>query len=158
MIYTIDTEFVDTIHTSELISLAIVNETMDTRYFEFDFDDKTLTPWLQENVIPHLSGVRTTFFDAAEELISFVWNPQQAEFWAYYGAYDWYWLCRIFGGMMSVPEGWPRGYNELAYYTDYLPAVAGPEHHAENDAVSTMKRFKELRRSGLVREGMHHRL
>jgi len=116
-----------------------------------------LTPWLQENVVPHLSGKRTTFYDAAQELTAFVADPWQAEFWAYYGAYDWYWFCRLFGGMMSVPEGCPRGYHELAYYTGGVPN-AGAEHHAENDAVSTMEHFKRLRRNGVVREGMHYRL
>lgn len=158
MIYTIDTEFIDTQHTSELISLAIVNESMQTRYFEFDFDEKALTPWLQENVAPHLTGRRTTFYDAAQELTAFVSMEKPIELWAYYGAYDWYWLCRIFGGMMSLPDGWPMLYNELAHYTDWVPAVSGPEHHAENDAVSTMVCFNVLRRRDIVREGMHRPL
>lgn len=158
MIYTIDAEFIDTSLTSELISFAVVSEKMETRYFEFDFDEKALTPWLHEHVVPHLSGKRTTFYDAAQDLIAFVADPQHAGFWAYYGAYDWYWLCRLFGGMMSIPEGWPRGYNELGYYTRQVPNVAGPEHNAENDAVSTMEHFKWLRRKGIVHEGMHNRL
>jgi 3' exoribonuclease, RNase T-like len=158
MIYTFDAEFIDTPLTSELISFGIVNEKMQTRYFEFDFDQKLLTPWLDQNVVPHLSGKRTTFYDAVQELTAFVTDPQQAEFWAFYGAYDWYWLCRLFGGMMSVPEGWPRGYTELAYLVEEVPAVSGPEHHAENDAISTMECFKQLQRKGVVREGMHRRL
>lgn len=158
MIYMLDSEFIDIPLASELISLAVVNERMETRYFEFDFDEKLLTPWLEENVVPQLSGKRTTFYDAAQELSAFIGNPWQAEFWAYYGAYDWYWLCRVFGGMMSLAEGWPRGYNELAYYTAGIPDVAGPAHHAENDAVSSMEHFKHLRRKGIVREGMHHRM
>lgn len=158
MIYAIDSEFIDTPLTSELISFAIVNERMETRYFEFDFEEKLLTPWLQENVVPHLSRKRTTFYDATQELIAFVPEPGKAEFWAYYGAYDWYWFCRLFGGLMSVPEGWPRGYTELAHYTTEVPNVAGPQHHAENDAVSAMEHFRRLRRKGILHEGMHPRL
>ena len=49
MIYIIDTEFIDTPNASELISLAILREDGQSRYFEFDFPRQYLTEWLEKN-------------------------------------------------------------------------------------------------------------
>jgi hypothetical protein len=136
MKYAIDTEFLDTPTCSALISLGIVDETLHGLYFEFDYPADQITPWLAQNVVPHLNGSRVTFEQAAKEIRAFVKGTP--EFWLYYGAYDWYWFCRLFGGFMAMPEKWPNLYRELAYLQQGLPNVAGAEHNALNDAISTM--------------------
>lgn len=140
VIYAIDAEFIDTPTCSALISFAIVGENGYWRYFEFDYPRNELTPWLRENVVPQLRGSPIyTFEDAAHHIKQLVTaTGEEPEFWAYYGAYDWYWFCRLFGGFMKMPEGWPMLFKEFAEIKTGILNVAGPEHHALNDARSLM--------------------
>jgi hypothetical protein len=140
--YIIDTEFIDTPDASELISVAIVREDGAHLYFEFDYPDNELTPWLRENVVPHLTGKRTSFQLAARRIEDFI-SDDIPEFWAYYGAYDWYWFCRLWGGFMSMPQPhWPMLYREFAYHQQGVPDVAGAEHNALNDCRSILHAMK----------------
>lgn len=139
MKYAIDCEFIDTPSCSELISLAIVAEDGGHRYFEFEYPAHELTPWLRENVLPYLEGQRVTKQQAAADVLRFIGNDMP-EFWCYYGAYDWYWFCRLFGGFMNMPQHWPQFFNELLmlYPKGGIPNVHGSEHNALNDARSIM--------------------
>lgn len=140
MRYALDTEFIDTPTCSALISLALVNEKDESLYFEFDYPTTELTPWLIENVVPHLKGKRTNFDFAAGQIREFFtpylrWRPTV---WAYYGAYDWYWFCRIFGGMQKLPTGMPWNYRDFSDYVGAIPSNHGKQHNALNDARSLM--------------------
>lgn len=144
--YAIDTEFIDTPTCSALISLGIVDEGGHSLYFEFDFPQKELTPWLRKHVVPNLKNQpRDTLESAAEMILKFI-GGDPPEFWAYYVSYDWYWFCRVFGGFMNMPQHWPQRPRELADYITSLPNVAGPEHNSLNDAISTMAAVKQIRR------------
>ena len=56
-----DTEFTGLIKNSDLISIGLVNSNGNTFYAEFnDFDEKKVTPWINENVYPCLSYPDTT--------------------------------------------------------------------------------------------------
>lgn len=144
MIYIIDTEFIDTPEASELISLAVLREDGESRYFEFDFPRCYLTPWLKENVVPHLTWGRIhSFSEAAREIDAFV-GEDKPEFWCYYGAYDWYWFCRLFGGFMQMPQDWPHRFREFNDFQQGVPDVAGAEHNALNDCRSILEAMKKL--------------
>jgi hypothetical protein len=149
--YIIDTEFIDTPSCSALISLAVVREDGDSRYFEFDYPEAEITPWLAENVVPHLraNGVKNTFTIAAATIEAWI-GRDMPEFWAYYGAYDWYWFARLFGGFMQLPKHWPMLHREFAYIQQGVPAVAGAEHNALNDCRSILAAMKL---KGLVGSG-----
>jgi len=135
--YAIDAEFIDTPTCSALISFAIVREDGAHRYFEFDYPAHEITPWLLENVLPQLGTSRTTFSLAAHSIQGFI-GSDSPEFWCYYGAYDWYWFCRLWGGFMNMPKGWPILFKEFAEIKTGILNVAGEEHHALNDARSLM--------------------
>lgn len=144
MKYIIDTEFIDTPTCSVLISLAIVREDGESRYFEFAYPESEITPWLRENVIPHLTQRWTpaTFTEAAQSVEEFI-GADKPEFWCYYGAYDWYWFCRLWGGFMSMPQGrWPMLFREFADIQQGVPNVAGAEHNALNDCRSILHAMK----------------
>jgi hypothetical protein len=146
MKYIIDTEFIDTPTCSALISLAIVREDGAHRYFEFDYPKSELTPWLRENVVPHLTMPHmdppTWPHEAARAIEDFI-GDDKPEFWAYYGAYDWYWFCRLWGGFMSMPDkGWPIFFHEFREIQDGVPDVAGAGHNALNDARSILHAMK----------------
>lgn len=142
MKYALDTEFIDTETYSGLISLGLVCEDGREIYFEFGYPEHEMTGWLLENVYPHLYGKRDTFREAAKAIEDFCRNTSP-EIWAYYGAYDWYWFCRIFGGMMNVPHEFENFFHEFLTVQRGIPNTNGPEHHALNDARSLMAAMKE---------------
>lgn len=142
MKYIIDTEFIDTATCSALISLAIVREDGAHRYFEFDYPVLEITPWLSENVLPSLGKTKVSFGVAALEIERFI-GGDKPQFWAYYGAYDWYWFCRLWGGFMSMPQPhWPMLFREFAFIQQGVPDVAGAEHNALNDCRSILHAMK----------------
>lgn len=145
MKYIIDTEFIDTPTCSDLISLAVLCEDGRSLYFEFDYDADEITPWLRENVCPHLTAERVTFEHAARSILGFVEGTP--EFWCYYGAYDWYWFCRVFGGFMEMPKHWPMRYLEFLDIQNGVPDVAGAAHNALNDCRSILE---AMRLKGMV--------
>ena len=140
MKYAIDTEFIDTEEFSWLISLAVVRQDGQARYYEFDYPAKYLSPWLIENVVPHLSRMPAVpFTEAAADLRDWLSkaNDPHPEFWAYYASYDWYWLCRVMGGLMQTPDHWPKRVKDFADYGT-VPQYFVPKHHALADARSLM--------------------
>jgi 3'-5' exoribonuclease-like protein len=141
MKYVIDTEFIDTPECSALISLGIVNEHGESRYFEFAYPKDSITPWLAANVLPHLTGKQVTFAEAANDLLAFV-GGESPEFWCYYGAYDWYWFCRVFGGFMQMPKGWPIRFHEFAAIQAHGVTDGPAEHNALSDAQMVLKAVK----------------
>lgn len=144
MKYTIDTEFIDTPTCSELISIGIASEDGRELYLEFEFPKSHLTAWLRENVVPHLKGGATvvTKTEAAEKIRAFIANTGFPEFWCYFGSYDWYWFCRLFGGLMSLPPSWPNLYYEFAHVG--RPDAIGNHHNALDDAKGLMAAVKRL--------------
>jgi hypothetical protein len=102
-----DTEFIDDGHTIELLAIGMVNVAGDTYYAEpAECVRGRAGLWVQQNVLPLLTGPVKPRSVIAAEIVAFVGpNP---EFWAYYGAYDWVALCQLFGTMMSLPDGWPK--------------------------------------------------
>lgn len=148
--FALDTEFIDTKTCSALISLALVGQDGRELYVEFGYPENEITPWLAKNVVPMLSEVKCSFETAANEIRDFVAAaPDQGppEFWAYWGAYDWYWFCRVWGGFIEMPGHYTHRYREFADYQQGVPAVCGPEHHALNDARALMVAMKN---KGLV--------
>jgi 3' exoribonuclease, RNase T-like len=144
MKYALDTEFIDTPTCSTLISLALVAEDERSLYLEFDYPQDEISPWLQLHVVPLLTGKHVTFEQAARSIRRFVGGGKsdRPEFWAYYAAHDWYWFCRVFGGIMELPEHYPHLCKDFAYLQQRVPNLYGPEHHALNDALSLMAAMK----------------
>jgi len=149
MKYIIDTEFIDTPSCSALISLAILREDGAHRYFEFEYPKKEITEWLAHNVVPHLTGDPVTFGVASEKIYRFVGKDPSPQFWCYFGAYDWYWFCRLFGGMMQMPQDWPHRFCEFADVVRSVPDVAGAAHNALNDCRSILHAMKMR---GMIKE------
>lgn len=147
MKYAIDTEFIDTPTCSALISLAIVAENGDHNYFEFEYPQAEITPWLSQHVVPHLGDAPVSFALAACEIESLVYRNGAPEFWCHYGAYDWYWFCRLWGGFVNMPQTWPMLFREFALIQPSVPNIGTAEHNALADAQSVMQ---AMRLRGLV--------
>jgi len=135
-----DTEFIEDGKTIDLISIGIVCESrlVLSYYAEFaECDLNRASPWVQNNVIPHLTRKTTPRAKIAESIAAIVGN--KPEFWAYYADYDWVALCQLYGTMMDLPKGWPKYCRDVKQLCDSmgnprLPAQDSTEHNALNDA------------------------
>jgi hypothetical protein len=135
-----DTEFIEDGKTIELLSIGMVREDGATMYWEADWTDhRRASPWVQQNVIPHLMGGSWSIGRDAmrESIIQFA--GEKPEFWAYYADYDWVALCQIYGTMMDLPKGWPMYCRDIKQLCDdlgnhKLPKQDTTEHHALTDA------------------------
>lgn len=147
MRYFFDTEFHQAMNgrPNSLISIGVVREDGASYYAENEaWDRNTADPWLREHVIPHLKGGS----DAKPpsliryELMMFTQTDERCEFWAYYGAYDWVFMCMLFGGFSELPPNWEKNFYELKQYAEFFgtprgrwPKQEGAEHNALNDAI-----------------------
>ena len=119
----LDTEFTGLHQKASLISLAIVADTGEYFYAEFDdYDVAAITPWIQENVLNNLllatvtplpsdgtvlQGSRTEIGIAVKNWIHGLFTKYKVEkfrFWADVPHYDWVLFCELFGGSLSLPE------------------------------------------------------
>lgn len=142
MRYFIDSEFVDDGKTIDLISIALVAEDGREYYAqsaEFLQHGKP-TPWIQENVIPHLDNEWKERATIRDEICAFV-GDGKVEFWGYYSAYDHVALCQLFGPMVDIPSNWPyfirdiqQEFARFGIPERPLPKQEGATHNALSDA------------------------
>ena len=139
-----DTEFIEDGKTIDLLSIGIVSEDGRAYYAtSSDADLSKASPWVQQNVIPHLnvtSGGGTYSLNVSrktirDEVLAFI-GTDKPEIWAYYADYDWVALCQLFGTMMDLPKGWPMYCRDLKQLAGELrlPEQGKGEHHALADA------------------------
>ena len=155
MRYFFDTEFYERDSGVVLISIGVVADDHSEFYAENARFDRTVTTnqWIEDHVVPQLTGPKLDPYEIAHELCDFVkigehWRD--TEFWAYYGAYDWYNLCKLFGGMLNLPPKWPWLFHELRTFLDEqgFPNFTQPDnesHNALNDARWNRQAFHEHR-------------
>lgn len=145
-----DTEFIEDGKTIDLLSIGMVREDGVAFYAECAEADHTrASPWVRENVLPHLWGPPNVKSRAtiAAEIFSFAGSSP--EFWAYYADYDWVALCQLYGTMMDLPKGWPMFCMDLKQWAvmlgvDALPIQGSAEHHALSDALWTRDAWQFL--------------
>ena len=153
MRYFLDFEFIEDGRTIEPISLGIVSASGRELYLEFAFDESRLTPWLQENVVPHLERkLRFSVAEARELILNFADPSDSPEFWGYYSAYDWVCFARVFGTMMDLPRDYPMLCLDLQQWWLQLgspnikPEQPAEQHHALADATWNRDLYHALAR------------
>lgn len=135
-----DTEFIEDGKTIDLISIGMVRDDGAEVYLENrECDLSRASPWVKENVIPHLQGGDALAFRDHIALIIRGFAGNKPEFWGYYADYDWVVLCQLFGTMMDLPHGWPMYCRDIKQLCDSfrnpkLPEQGKGEHHALADA------------------------
>ena len=155
MKYFFDTEFIEDGVTIDLLSIGVVCE--DGREFyaqNADADLDRASEWVRDNVFPGLRDATDEQIlhktEIADALVNFVNKDRyEAEFWAYYGDYDWVVLCQLFGTMMDLPHGWPMFAMDVKQLcvslgNPRLPEQSSAEHNALNDARWTKEAFEFL--------------
>jgi hypothetical protein len=152
MRYWFDTEFIEDGKTIDLLSIGIVAEDGRCLYLESsECNLDRASPWVRENVIPHMKGERWNRVAIATDVRSFM-GPERygkPEVWAYYAAYDWVALCQLFGAMVDLPKGWPMYCRDVKQLCDdlgnpKLPEQGKGEHHALADAKWTREAWEFL--------------
>lgn len=152
MRYWFDTEFIDDGYTIDLISIGIVAEDGRELYLEnSECDLYRASPWVRENVIPHLTANALDRAAIATHARNFMDHERygKPEVWAYYAAYDWVVFCQLFGTMMDLPIGWPMFCRDVMQLCDelgnpQLPKQTSTEHHALADALWTREAWEFL--------------
>lgn len=144
-----DTEFIEDGKTIDLISIGMVREDGAEYYAENAQCDLTrASPWVRENVLPHLGGHLVQWPALiANSIRNFA--ADRPEFWGYYADYDWVVLCQLFGTMMDLPKGWPMYCRDIKQLCDSLgnpnlPEQGKGEHHALADARWNRKAYEFL--------------
>lgn len=143
-----DTEFIEDGHTIDLISIGVVSE--DGREYYAESGECALglaSPWVRENVIPHLTMEWKSRSEIKQDLLVFF--GESPEIWAYFASYDWIALCQLFGTMMQLPDGWPmfpmdlQMLRALVGMPDLIPHT-GTAHNALDDARWTRDAWIDL--------------
>lgn len=157
MKYFLDTEFNEEVDPVEIISVGLVAEdgrefyAINTDYSEWSTRWETVNPWVLMNVRPImvLEGVETVFGDKTvlrDGVQAFVGMDPTPEFWAYFGAYDWFLICRLFSNFEKLPKTWYPICYDLKQYAKHLavklPSKFSPEHNALVDARWTKHAFE----------------
>lgn len=151
-----DTEFIEDGKTIDLISIGMVREDGRTYYAEnAQCDVSRASPWVKDNVLPHLTGEFADRTDIARAIVDFA--GEKPEFWAYYCSYDWVALCQLYGRMIDLPKGWPMFCRDVKQLCDSLgsprlPEQSGTEHHALADALWTREAFEFLQHQRMPAE------
>jgi hypothetical protein len=137
MKYFLDTEFIEDGKTIDLISIGIVSEDGRSYYAEFaECELEKASPWVKENVFPHLTGTHTFRNDIREAILKF-FVGNKVEMWGYYADYDWVAFCQIFGRMIDLPKGYPMFCRDLRQLAGSirLPEQKSEAHNALADAM-----------------------
>lgn len=148
MRYYIDTEFNELGHhlPVELISIGV--KAQDGREYYavaadgWQFDH--CSPWVRENVLPHLGGPWKTRKQIAKDLLEFCVEipcDTTPEFWGYFADYDWVLFCQLWGTMMDLPAMFPnfcmdlkQSMKEHCIEKKQMPQQEGVAHNALEDA------------------------
>ena len=167
--YFLDTEFIEDGQTIDLISIGVVCEDGREFYAESQTVDLTRADeWVQANVLPHLwsrqadkrvgngwsrDGGTGGFLSnraIAAELVRWVAQGSgRPQFWGYFADYDWVVICRLFGRMIDLPDGWPMFCMDLKQMAvmkgdPTLPEQSTTEHHALADAIWNAEVYRFL--------------
>ena len=149
MKYFLDTEFIEGFHKPlfgkrrhfiDLISIGIVSEDGRGLYFiSSEYNYKDADPWVQKNVIipaytREISGDARNQIDAsnfhkvvgepvskiAKEILKWIGNDLNIQFYGYYADYDWVLFCSMFGRMIDLPKGFPMYCRDIKQMMDEL--------------------------------------
>lgn len=159
----LDTEFIEDEHGIDLISIGLVREDGKELYLinrECDWKRVLADDWLSRNVVPHLPAMGDPCWEYASSIRTKVWefcchpirythesrggvgiykvpHPTTPDFWADWAAYDWVVLCRLYGRMVNLPQGFPmycNDFQQLIAGTGFVPEEPKTTHDALEDA------------------------
>jgi hypothetical protein len=166
MKYFLDTEFIESPCTIDLISIGIVSEDGRELYMESnEVNWGNASQWVWDNVVPNLKYYNETPSglpyknpegshskeQIKKSIIEFcnIEKYGKPEFWGYYADFDWVVFCWLFGAMIDLPECWPMYCRDIKQLCDdlgnpKLPEQGKSEHNALEDARWNQKAWNFL--------------
>ena len=180
MKYFYDCEFLEDGKTIDFISIGMVAEDGRELYAvsnECDTRRIARDEWMMLNVMSSIDHEPYIAFDAegfpvvrdllitdkkamsrkdiAQEIVDFIGHDQQAELWAWYGAYDHVCLAQLFGKMINLPDNIPMWTNDIktlvkeverrqGFVGMRLPPQPSGHHNALDDARHNVVRYNYL--------------
>jgi hypothetical protein len=144
MRYYLDTEFDETPDHVVLLSLALrAQDGRELYLVSSDFSTALCNPWVKENVLPHLHSLPASYVGPKDsfalQIDRFVSDDTSPEFWGYYSAYDWFLFCRLWGGMLLMPNRFPHACYDLKQLAEtLLPGYKhiSPPHNSKHNALA----------------------
>lgn len=162
MNYIIDTEFYENGNTNPIlpISIGIVALENDKEFYaeNCDINFSTLSPWLRDNVVPHLTRKGPLFMRAdsiGPAIMKYLDGDPQPRFWAYFADYDWVVFCQLFGSMIQLPKGFPMFCRDMKQELKRMgiekPVYGNkePYHNALADARKAKEMLQHLISNGM---------
>ncbi len=134
----------------DLISLALIKESGEELYLELEYDGE-LSSWVEEHVVPYLSGEKVSVEEAKKQIEEFVGDSKPVLV-AYVNQFDWMGVCRLFEAnspeeMSKLPFHWfPIDFASILFAKEQTPLslaaaarkydieISGVQHHALHDA------------------------
>jgi hypothetical protein len=138
--YWLDTEFVATPYTIDLISVGLVAEDGREFYAESsEVDWSKANRWTLDNVRPQLDHKSMPREDIGYAVRRFTDGDAHPVFWGYFPAYDWVAFSWLFGHMDELPFHYPQLCLDVKQWAielgdPPLPQQQGTRHHALHDA------------------------
>ena len=140
MKYFLDTEFIERGPSRPLMLISIGVVAEDGREF---YRENTVSlarrwsPWLEANVWPHLKQTPDVLkkpTEIATDMLAFIGDDPEPEFWGYFSDYDWVIVCQLFGDMSKKPPIFPYRCNDLRQALDHeaLSHISQPDDAAHN--------------------------
>jgi len=152
MKYWIDTEFIATPYTIDLISIDLVAEGSREFYAESsEVDWSKANLWTLQNVRPKLNGKAMNRQDIGNALRLFTDGDEDPVFWGYFPAYDWVGFIWLFGSIDELPFHYPELCLDIKQWAlelgdPELPHQVGDRHNALLDARWTKEAWAFLAR------------
>jgi hypothetical protein len=154
----IDTEFLDRNSgdhkSTQLISIGAVKETGEEFHMHlnnYDIKAAWQNKFLRENVLPHVALEQPRVPSmVANELrrwsLEDLADGERVEFIAYYGAFDWYLICKLMSGFLNLPAQWRKHYVDLRVLLNFLghADVKQPDTEGTHNALYDAKWNKEV--------------
>lgn len=116
MKFFIDTEFIETKDSIELVSIGIVSEDGRGIYkVSNEFDESKADDWVKENVLDKIRGIKGTSLKKIRNRVAkfILESGEPPEFYFYYGASDWVLFYRLWGRLLDLPKSFPYIYIDL---------------------------------------------
>lgn len=158
MKYFLDTEFIESPNTIDLISIGIISEDGREYYaVNSQCDCNKADEWVIKNVlnqIPEYDKVNKTLKGKSiqqirNELLDFC-EEDDCKFYGYYSDYDWVVFCWIFGKMVDLPGNFPKYCIDLKQmmdergFTKDWKRVCCPDPVGEHNALVDAKWNRQL--------------
>ena len=134
MLVWFDTEFIDAGDVLVPLSLGAVRADGAEFYAELAVDTSLADDWVRANILPTLRAEKETPAAVAYRFRAFC--GEEPEFWAHYAAYDWVVLCKLYGGLMRLPAGWPSYVRDTRCLMDDKAHWFSDEHADQHNALA----------------------